>query len=58
MSVLKIKFSDGTVQTIQGDIVEVKHKEIPTDKEWTLKTVDTEGQSESIDFIGGRPDDR
>jgi hypothetical protein len=58
MTTVKIKLEDGSVQTIQGDVIQITHKAIPTDKKWVLKTVDVSGVVEAIDFIGGRPDDR
>jgi len=58
MTTVKIKLEDGSVQTIQGDVVQITHKEIPTDHEWMLKTIDTNNDVETIDFIGGRPNDR
>lgn len=54
MTTVKIKFEDGSTQTIQGDVVEIKHKDLPTTHEWTLKTVNVNGESETIDFIGER----
>jgi len=58
MTTVKIKLEDGSVQTIQGDVIQITHKDIPIDYEWTLKTVEVSGAVETIDFNGGRPRDR
>jgi len=52
MTTVKIKLEDGSVQTIQGDVVQITHKEIPTDHEWKLKTVDTNNEIETVDYVG------
>ena len=54
MEKVKVHLSDGSVQTIEGDVTKVIVKDIPTAKEWELKTVNVNGDTEVYDFIGER----
>ena len=58
MKELKIKMTDDSVHTIQGDVQKITVKGLGIDKSWTLKTVDTEGVTLVTPLIGGRPNDR
>ena len=58
MNKVKIKFTDGTTQVIEGEMVEVVPEDLDTTQTWSLKTKDVNGSTENLDFLGGRPDDR
>lgn len=58
MNKVKIKFTDGTTQVIEGEVVEVVLEDLDTTQTWSLKTKDVNGSTENLDFLGGRPDDR
>jgi len=58
METVKIKMTDGSVQTIQGNIEQVTIKDLEETKEWKLKTVETNGATLVTPHVGGRPDDR
>lgn len=58
MNEVKIRMSDDSVHTIQGEVQKVTVKELGVDQEWTLKTVDIEGATLLTPHIGGRPNDR
>jgi len=58
MNKVKINFTDGTNQVIEGEVVEVVLEDLDTTQTWSLKTKDVNGSTENLDFLGGRPDDR
>ncbi len=54
MEKVKVHLTNGTVQTIEGEIEKVTVKDVPVEKEWTLRLINVDGDEEVYEFIGER----
>ena len=52
MNEVKIRMSDDSVHTIQGEVQKVTVKELGVEQEWTLKTVNINGEIEIYEVDG------